>query len=686
MATLRLAGDSAGFVEVKAPSTAGNNTLTLPDSNGNPYQALITNGSGNLSWNDVLLTSGNTITGSVVFNSSVTFVSGLTSSGTSVFASGLTSSGVINLNAQNSIRFYDTDSSNFVAIQSAATVTSNITFTLPSADGTAGQVVSTNGSGALSFVTAASGDVTLTGTQTLTNKTLASPTVTGDLTINAQGDLRLADSDSSNYVALQAPSTVASNITFTLPSVDGTAGQVVSTDGSGALSFATVESSVNYPQNIQSAAYTLVIGDAGKQIFHPASDTASRTFTIPANSSVAFPIGTVVLFTNENNARSVNVAITTDTLVGGNAQTGTIIVPSNNTLQCIKVTSTKWMATYLVENLSFTGTNQVIAVSHIDSPFISVYPFSASTGFSVKFNDPATLPVDTGYGVAFNPAGDAIAVSHNGSPRISVYPWSGSGFGTKFSNPATLPVGSGFGVAFNPAGDAIAVAHATTPFISVYPWSGSGFGTKFSDPATLPAGQGLGVAFNPAGDAIAVAHDGSPRIAVYPWSGSGFGTIFSNPATLPTGAGLGVAFNPAGDAIAVAHITSPFVSVYPWSGSGFGTKFSDPATLPTGTGQDVAFNPAGDAIAVAHATTPFISVYPWSGSGFGTKFSDPATLPTDDAKGVAFNPAGDALAVTHATTPFISVYPWSGSGFGTKFSNPATLPTGTGQNVAFTLV
>jgi hypothetical protein len=76
MATLRLAGDSAGFVEVKAPSTAGNNTLTLPDSNGNPYQALITNGSGNLSWNDVLLTSGNTITGSVVFNSSVTFVSG----------------------------------------------------------------------------------------------------------------------------------------------------------------------------------------------------------------------------------------------------------------------------------------------------------------------------------------------------------------------------------------------------------------------------------------------------------------------------------------------------------------------------------------------------------------------------------------------------------------------------------
>lgn len=61
----------------------------------------------------------------------------------------------------------------------------------------------------------------------------------GNVTIQGQGDLRLADSDSSHYVALQAPGTVASNVTFTLPSADGTNGQVLQTNGSGTLSFAT---------------------------------------------------------------------------------------------------------------------------------------------------------------------------------------------------------------------------------------------------------------------------------------------------------------------------------------------------------------------------------------------------------------------------------------------------------------
>jgi hypothetical protein len=68
---------------------------------------------------------------------------------------------------------------------------------------------------------------------------LAGGTLTGNLTLNAQSDLRLADSDSSNWVALQAPATVASNITLTVPSTVGTADQSLVTDGAGALSFAS---------------------------------------------------------------------------------------------------------------------------------------------------------------------------------------------------------------------------------------------------------------------------------------------------------------------------------------------------------------------------------------------------------------------------------------------------------------
>tara|TARA_R100001480_G_scaffold13838_1_gene22634 strand:- start:987 stop:2156 length:1170 start_codon:yes stop_codon:yes gene_type:complete len=59
-------------------------------------------------------------------------------------------------------------------------------------------------------------------------------------TIRARGDVRFGDSDSSNYVALQSPATVSSNVTFTLPGADGSSGQFIKTDGSGNLSFATV--------------------------------------------------------------------------------------------------------------------------------------------------------------------------------------------------------------------------------------------------------------------------------------------------------------------------------------------------------------------------------------------------------------------------------------------------------------
>lgn len=72
-----------------------------------------------------------------------------------------------------------------------------------------------------------------------TNKAnLSGATFTGDITLNAQEELRLADSDSSNYIALKAPATVGSNVTLTFPANDGDADQVLTTNGSGVLSWA----------------------------------------------------------------------------------------------------------------------------------------------------------------------------------------------------------------------------------------------------------------------------------------------------------------------------------------------------------------------------------------------------------------------------------------------------------------
>ena len=77
-----------------------------------------------------------------------------------------------------------------------------------------------------------------------TDLTLTATTVNiaGNVQINAQSDLRFADADSTNYVAFQAPATVSSNITWTLPSADGSPGQVLSTSGNGTLSWATAGS------------------------------------------------------------------------------------------------------------------------------------------------------------------------------------------------------------------------------------------------------------------------------------------------------------------------------------------------------------------------------------------------------------------------------------------------------------
>ena len=103
-------------------------------------------------------------------------------------------------------------------------------------------------------VTFASGGITFNG-----NVVLSSPSVfpsgftssgttsfasgftsAGDITLNAQADLRLADSDSSNWVAFQAPTVVASNITWTLPGTDGSSGTFLSTNGAGTLSWTGV--------------------------------------------------------------------------------------------------------------------------------------------------------------------------------------------------------------------------------------------------------------------------------------------------------------------------------------------------------------------------------------------------------------------------------------------------------------
>jgi hypothetical protein len=85
------------------------------------------------------------------------------------------------------------------------------------------------------------GDVSVALSQVGDKAPLASPTFTGDVTINNQGDLRLYDSGSSHYIGVQAPANVAANLVWTLPGADGSSGQLLQTDGSGTLSWSTTD-------------------------------------------------------------------------------------------------------------------------------------------------------------------------------------------------------------------------------------------------------------------------------------------------------------------------------------------------------------------------------------------------------------------------------------------------------------
>jgi hypothetical protein len=99
----------------------------------------------------------------------------------------------------------------------------------------------------------------------------------------------------------------------------------------------------NIPQNSQSAAYTLVLADAGKHIFHPVGDNNARTFTIPANSSVAYPVGTAITFINMAVA-NVTIAITSDTMYLSSAgTTGSRTLAQYGSATAIKITSTNWL-------------------------------------------------------------------------------------------------------------------------------------------------------------------------------------------------------------------------------------------------------------------------------------------------------------------------------------------------------
>lgn len=214
-----------------------------------------------------------------------------------------------------------------IAITQSNNGTLTIAVTGTVAAATAATNLSSGAAGQLPYQSAASTTLfSAAGTtgQVLLSGGTGSPTWSGNLSVGASG-----------------------NITTTAPS-SGTGLVVNAVSGANAIQFQDEGGTTQdagyrgLPQNLQSGTtYTAVLADRGKHLY--GTNASAKTFTIPANASVAYPIGTTLTFVN-NGAGAMTIAITTDVMyLGGIGTTGSRTLVQYGIATATKIDSTHWI-------------------------------------------------------------------------------------------------------------------------------------------------------------------------------------------------------------------------------------------------------------------------------------------------------------------------------------------------------
>ena len=190
-----------------------------------------------------------------------------------------------------------------------------------------GVLSSTSGGGTVTSVAASGGTTGLTFT--------GSPiTTTGTLTLG--GTLAVANGGTGATTEATARTNLGAAASGA--NTDITAlNQDVTVTATGTIAANTIGYR-GLPQNAQTSSYTLALSDAGKHI-----SITTGGVVVPANSSVAFPVGSAVSIYN-NSASSQTIAITTDTMyLAGTSTTGTRTLAQRGVATALKVGTTTWV-------------------------------------------------------------------------------------------------------------------------------------------------------------------------------------------------------------------------------------------------------------------------------------------------------------------------------------------------------
>jgi len=138
--------------------------------------------------------------------------------------------------------------------------------------------------------------VSITGLSTTATGTVltlsdSASTSTVNLIIDNQKEIRFRETtaNGTNYIALKAPASLSADLTFTLPATDGTNGQVLTTNGSGVLSFATPASGIAWQSSVKTSGFTAVAGEG----YFCNTTSAGFTVTLPATPTAGQQVAVV---------------------------------------------------------------------------------------------------------------------------------------------------------------------------------------------------------------------------------------------------------------------------------------------------------------------------------------------------------------------------------------------------------